>query len=320
MRMCYGGIMNFLSERHSTGSDSDGAAGCPFHQKTQPEVEVTFEDWLNTDLRCSAGKREFQLGRYSVVHIRNGYQFASALEDFKTEVERREKTGFLAIVESRAPLCSAEAELRLLGQIIVDAGYADSAGALVSGETVAVPIELPCPVTGVWTSYEFFPVAFCRHAARVLDPLYDPALSAPFLAINTTSDAYAFGMLVRDLSLRHFHCEPHEIGNRHDFERLLARCAGAWQNMSVNTIQSYEKVSERPERAVRLSKDEKSWLAPHQDPVFAELVKETHSHEMPAVYARRLCDKWTAALFDGEAYRPGRDGQSGGIPAFASGI
>jgi hypothetical protein len=312
--------MNFLSERYSTASDSDGSAKCPFHQTISPVSEASFEDWLNTDLRCSAGKREFQLGRYLVARVRNGYQFERAFEDFKQLVENREKTGFLALVETKSGFCDAEAELRFLGQIVVDAGYADSAGALVAGETVAVPIELPCPVTGHWTTYEFFPVAFCRHAARVLDPLYDPALSAPFLAINTTSDAYAFGMLVRDLSLRHFHCEPHDIRSRHDFERLLERCAVAWQNMSVNTIQSYGKVSERPERAVRLSADETKWEAPHQDPVFAELEKRTHSHEMPVLYARRLCQKWTATLFEGEAYRPSRDGQSGGIPAFATGI
>ena len=312
--------MNFLSERYSTASDSDGSAKCPFHESISPFSEASFEDWLNTDLRCSAGKREFQLGRYLVAHVRNGYQFARAFEDFKQDVESRAKTGFLAIVETKTGFCDAEAELRFLGQIVVDAGYADSAGALVAGETVAVPIEVICPVTGLWTSYEFFPVAFCRHAARVLDPLYDPALSAPFLAINTTSDAYAFGMLVRDLSLRHFHCEPHEISGRHDFERLLERCASAWQNMSVNTIQSYGKISERPERAVHLSEDETYWMAPHQDPVFAELEKQPHSHEMPVLYARRLCRKWTATLYDGEAYRPSRDGQSGGIPAFATGI
>ncbi|MCX5493117.1 hypothetical protein OSH11_00205 [Kaistia dalseonensis] len=272
-----------------------------------------FAVWRDNDVRCSAGKREFQLGRYMVEHVRNGYQFSDALERFRHEAEAHRKTGFLAIVPSVAEdFPDSLSELRRLGEIMVDAGLADSAGALINGGTVAVPFELPCPVTGMMAIYEFFPVAFCRHAAVVADPLYDPSLSSPFLAINTTSDAFAFGMLVKDLCERHFHCEPYEVQNRHDLERLLQKCAAAWQNMSINTITGYNKIAARPERAVHLAEDRKSWLAPHNDPVFAETVKEMHSHEMPVVYAERLCQKWLSALFDGASYRPGRDGQSGG--------
>ncbi|MBN9058154.1 MAG: hypothetical protein J0H21_02995, partial [Rhizobiales bacterium] len=198
------------------------------------------------------------------------------------------------------------------GEIMVEAGFADSAGALINSQTIAIPFEIKCPVTGQMTIYEFFPVAFCRHAAVVADPLYDPSLSTPFLAINTTSDAFAFGMLVKDLCQRHFHCEPYEVKDRADFERLLHKCANAWQNMSANTIQGYNKIAANPERAVHLSPDRQGWIAPHNDPVFAEMTKEPHSHEMPVIYAQRLCEKWTAALFDGATYTPGRDGQSGG--------
>ncbi|WEK48542.1 MAG: hypothetical protein P0Y66_11935 [Candidatus Kaistia colombiensis] len=271
---------------------------------------------MQTDLRCSAGKREFQLGRYTVAHIRNGYQFSEALKAFRQDVEDYRKTGFLAIVPSSERFDDSVAELRTLGQIMVDAGLADSAGALINSQTVAIPFDVTCPVTGIPTVYEFFPVAFCPHARSVVDPLYDPALSAPFLAINTTSDAFAFGMLVRDLSLRHFHCAPHEVRDRHELERLLQKCATVWQKMSANTIQSYNKISEIPERAVHLSADQQTWTAPHNDPVFAEMVKEPHDHEMPAVYANRLCARWIAALFDGQTLKAARDGQSGGIPAF----
>lgn len=300
----------------SSGTEGGGVASCPFHGSSHDHAAFSFDDWLDTDLRCSAGKREFQLGRYVVAHIRNGYQFSEAFDRFAVEVAGYRKTGFMAILPTDRRHRDSVEELRRLGQIIVDAGYAESAGALIRSQTVAIPVELDCPVTGVPTQYEFFPVAFCCHAGDPDDPLYDPSLSAPFLAINTTSDAFAFGMLVRDLSLRHFHCAPFEIPNRVDFERLLARCVGAWQNMSVNTIQSYQKVAVRPERAVSLSEDQRSWYAPHNDPVFAELVKEQHSHEMPVIYARRLADKWTAALFEGVRYVRSRDGQSGGVPAF----
>lgn len=295
------------------------SAGCPFHNKASPPEG--FDQWLDNDLRCSAGKREFQLGRYTVAQVRNGYQFLEALEAFKLEVETHQKTGYMAIVPSQpGDYTDSVGELRRLGEIMVDAGFADSAGALVNGQTIAIPFEVKCPVTGIMTSYEFFPVAFCRHAATVVDPLYDPSLSTPFLAINTTSDAFAFAMLVKDLCRRHFHCEPYELKERNDFERLLHKCASAWQNMSANTITGYNKISANAERAVHLSPDRRSWIGPHNDPVFAEMIKEPHSHEMPIVYAHRLCEKWTAALYDGAPYAPGRDGQSGGLFVPTSGI
>lgn len=308
--------MSVVSHRPPAGSESAGVSGCPFPHGSENSHPVSFDDWLENDLKCSAGKREFQLGRYVVAHVRNGYQFSEAFDRFAAEVALYRKVGFMAIVQTRQRFVDSASELRLLGDIIVDAGYADSAGALIRSETVAIPLEIDCPVTGLPTRYEFFPVAFCCHASDPADPLYDPSLGAPFLAINTTSDAFAFGMLVRDLSIRHFGCPPSEIARREDFERLLLRCAGAWQNMSVNTITAYNKVSVTPERAVSLSEDQHTWYAPHNDPVFAELVKERHSHEMPVVYARRLAEKWTAALYDGVRSFSNRDGQSGGIPAF----
>ncbi len=306
--------MNFPPDDDSAGMASSVAVGCPFHPKVPSNNE--FDDWLQADLRCSAGKREFQLGRYTVAHVRNGYQFSEALNTFRQDVEEYRKTGFLAIVATPLSFSNSEDELRLLAQIMVDAGHADSAGALVNSQTVAIPFDVVCPVTGIPTIYEFFPVAFCPHAAAVADPLYDPALSTPFLAINTTSDAFAFAMLVRDLCQRHFHCAPHEVRERRELERLLHKCAAAWQKMSINTIQGYQKVSATAERSVHLSDDQQYWTAPHNDPVFAELAKEPHDHEMPVVYAHRLCERWLAALFDGQRYQASRDGQSGGIPAF----
>lgn len=300
----------------SAGMASSTAISCPFHKTATAPSPAEFDEWLQSDLRCSAGRREFQLGRYTVAHVSNGYQFSEALNTFRLDVEAYRKTGFLAIVPSSRVFDNSEDELRVLAQVMVDAGFAESAGALIHSQTIAIPIDVLCPVTGIPTFYEFFPVAFCPHAASVVDPLYDPALSTPFLAINTTSDAFAFGMLVRDMSQRHFHCAPHEVGNRHDLERLLHKCAGVWQKMSINTIQAYNKVSEVPERAVHLSSDQQTWTAPHSDPVFAETAKEPHDHEMPVVYANRLCQRWIAALFDGERYQASRDGQSGGVPAF----
>ena len=98
---------------------------------------------------------------------------------------------------------------------------------------------------------------------------------------------------------------------------LLRKCVTVWQNMSINTIASYNSVAARPARAVCLSPDRTRWMAPHNDPVFAELHKSTHAHEMPVRYAARLAAKWSANLFEGKDCVPERDGQSGGIPVFS---
>lgn len=286
----------------------------PFHSLS-PDV---FDEWLEYGLQCSAGRREFKLDRYLVARVRTGSDFAEALEQFEHEVAAYKKVGFLSLLIHDESRCNcAEDELRLLGEVMREAGLTESAAKVIDGEAVAVPIDLVCPVTGKATTYQFFPVAFCRHASDPGDRLYDPSLSAPFTAINTTSDSFAFAMLVRDQSMRAWGCPPHEIANRDDVEQLFRKCVTVWQNMSINTIQSYERIALDPSRGVHVSEDRQRWIAAHNDPVFAELQKCPFFHEMPVIYATRLCEKWSATMFDGEAYVPSRDGQAGGVPVFS---
>ena len=286
---------------------------CPFHGKSSAQLY----DWLQDGLHCSAGKREFKLGRYLVAHFHTGAEYADALEQFRAEVAQHKKTGLLGIfVHDQGHAQTAADELRLLGTAMEQARLTDNASALIAGGTMATPIDVICPVTGVEMTYEFFSVAFCRHAADPSDPLYDPSLSAPFTAINTTSDAFAFAMLVRDQAMRAWGKAPHQVPDREAVEHLFRKCVTVWQNMSINTIQNYNRVALDPARAVHLSEDRRRWVAPHNDPVFAELKKCPHLHEMPISYAGRLTTKWLANLFDGEQCLPTRDGQSGGVPMY----
>jgi hypothetical protein len=290
------------------------AERCPFHGLS-PNI---FDEWLSHGLHCSAGKRDFKLGRYLVTRFRTGSEYAEALDQFRREVAEHRKTGFLAILDHDEALSPrAEDELRLLGAALHDADLTDDPQALIAGDTLAVPIDLICPVTGEETTYEFFSVAFCRHAADPLDPLYDPALSAPFTAVNMTSDAFAFALLVRDRAMRTFGKPPHAIRDLGKADLLFRKCVAVWQNMSIYTIQSYGKLAADPARGVHLSEDRRRWIAPHNDPVFAELKKCPHAHEMPISYATRLTSKWLANLFDGKDSAPSRDGQSGGVPILA---
>jgi hypothetical protein len=295
----------------SIGTAGTNGARCPFHQpKSQP-----FEDWLDGGLQCTAGKREFRLGRYFVTSFATGGEYAEALADFRREVAAYRKTGFLAIFEGAEACRTAEEELHLLGAAMFDAGLTDDYDALIAGQTLAHSIDVLCPVTGRETAYEFFSVAFCRHAGDARDPLYDPSLSAPFTAINTTSDAFAFARFVNDQAMRAWGHAPHEmVEDREAVELLFRRCVVAWQNMSITTIQNYSRVTVVPARGVHLGDDQTRWYAAHNDPVFAELEKCPHFHEMPIAYATRLTDKWSATLFEGRPFVPGRDGQSGGVP------
>jgi hypothetical protein len=286
------------------------AGGCPYHQKAD-----SFNAWLEQGLHCMAGKREFRLGRYHVARFRSGGEYAAALADFRRMVATHQKTGFLAILMSDERCPTVEDELNLLGAAMYDAGLTDDLEALIAGKALAHAIEVPCPVTGQQTLYEFFSVAFCRNAANPADPLYDPSLSAPFTAINTTSDAFAFARLVNDQAMRAWGRPVYEMTHdRHAVEVLFKRCVTAWQNMSITTISNYSRVTEIPARGVHLSEDRMRWFAAHNDPVFAELKKCPYQHEMPITYATRLTAKWSANLFDGKPYEPSRDGQSGGTP------
>jgi hypothetical protein len=301
---------------HRTETRSKAGGGrCPFHS-VQPDV---FGDWLDGGLQCAAGKREFRLGRYYVARFRNGSEYAEAFGKFRSEVAEERKTGFLALlVQDEADCKSVADELAVLGRAVREAGLTDDEASVVRGETVGTDIDVTCPVTGEETAYTFFSVAFCRHANNPADPLYDPSLSAPFTAINTTSDAYAFARFVADHAMRAWGCAPWEMKHDRDAVELLFRkCVVAWQNMSITTISNYSRVAGDPARGVHLSDDRRHWVAAHNDPVFAEMEKCPHIHEMPVAYATRLTAKWSANLFDGEPYVPGRDGQSGGVRMLA---
>jgi hypothetical protein len=303
--------------RPATPSGQVSTGRCPFHHgKTDP-----LADWLETGLQCAAGKREFRLGRYHLAYFRTGAEYAAAMEAFRREVAGHRKTGFLAILAHDVRCQNVEEELKLLGAAMREAHMTADPGALIRGKTLATAMEVACPVTGKPTQYEFFSVAFCRNASNPADPLYDPSLSAPFTAVNTTSDAFAFARLVHDQAMRIWGRAVHEMTHDRDaVELLFRRCVTAWQNMSITTITNYSRVTVDPSRGVHLSEDRQHWYAAHNDPVFAELKKCPHQHEMPVTYAARLTAKWSANLFDGQPYVPSRDGQSGGVPVSEGGL
>jgi len=67
-------------------SESLDGKRCPFGHGRGAVSEADFGLWRDNQVFCSAGRREFQLGRYQVEHVRNGYQFGVALECFRSSV------------------------------------------------------------------------------------------------------------------------------------------------------------------------------------------------------------------------------------------
>ena len=270
-------------------------------------------DWSRRELQCRAGRREFQLGRYTIVEICSGEEFRRALNAFLEQARDHQKTGLLALVAgaaSEAP--TVRQEIEHLANVVHAAGLVPTPAAALAGYEICLPLRTRCPVTDLQATYCFFPVCFCRNASRVEDPLYDVSLSCPWTAINTTSDAFAFAILVRDRAREHFGCEPYEISDPERCRELFERAAVVWQRMSIGTIEAYGRRSAVAQRAVGLSGDQRHWIASHRDPGFAELSKERFSHEMPVLYARALVRKWFAALHGSELFEVEREGQAGG--------
>ena len=286
----------------------DMVATCP------SRVESDAASWLDKELLCVAGRREMHKGRYLIRSIRNGKQLRSTIKEFLTLVEDYKKIGFLAIFDDAPAIAgTVRDELLALGEILSEAGFIEMSERALSGFEMHLPIEVQCPVTGKTTVYPFFAVAFCRNANRPDDELYDVSLSGPWTMINVTSDALAFAMLVRDCVQKKYDCEVYEIKDSELCRQIFERAIAAWQNMSVRTITEFSKLSRVPSRAVGLSKDQRHWSAPHQDPCFAELDKADFIHEMPVLYARNIANKWFGALFCGQQLDVGREGQAGGI-------
>jgi hypothetical protein len=272
--------------------------------------------WAADGLLCYAGKREMKLGRYEIAHPESGAEFRTQLDQFAEAATAHRKTGFLAVFKQpeTAAASTVMDEVAFLAEILAGAGLAESCEAVFRGDEIVTPVAMRCPVTDKPEVYSFFPVAFCRNASNPEDPLYDPSLSAPFTAINTTSDAFAFAMFVADRSRVRFGKAPHGIDDPIEVAALFDWAVAAWQAMSVNTIRSFSRVAVRAERAVSLDGAQHNWFAPHRDPSFAEADKAMHGHDMPVIYARALTDIWFATLFGGEARRVDREGQAGGLP------
>lgn len=270
--------------------------------------------WMSTGLGCIAGRREFAKGRYVIADLAEEGALA-AVARFQDEVRQLRKVALICLLPRTAantdpntPSLAVLRELSAVGASISGRPAAD----LLNGGVLELPLLLDCPVTGAPTTYSFFGVAFCPQAANAADALHDLPLSAPFALINITSDAFAFAMFVRDMSLARHGLAPHQLAVPPDRDGLFADCVARWQAFSLHTLGTFAARTAGTRCPVHVSADGRNWQAVHNDPVFAETVKEPHTHEMPSIYAAELAAQWTAVLDRQAPQFHARSGQSGG--------
>lgn len=279
--------------------------------------------WMSTELACIAGRREFAKGRYAIADLAKE-PVQAVLARFEDDVRQLRKVALICLIPRTAanmdPGTPSLAVLRELSSFGA-AMSARRAEELLDSAVLERPVLLDCPVTGVPTTYSFFGVAFCPQAANADDALHDPPLSAPLPLINVTSDAFAFAMFVRDLSLERHGVAPHDLSGRQERTVLFADCVARWQRFSLHTLTSFAERTRGTRCPVRVSEDGLTWQAAHNDPVFAETRKEMHTHDMPSIYAAELVERWNAVLDRRGPHFHARAGQSGGrpLPALMSG-
>lgn len=287
----------------------------PATRQTDEQALAFMHTWMLSELPCIAGKRETIKKRYmikiatqaTVPNIFNEYSMA--LKEGKTlacllvfndhEYTSRNKS------VSEVFYYLAE-QMQKISKV--------SAHALANGDCLTKKITLRCPVTQVMTEYDDFEcIAFCPQSNNQYDPLYDPLMALPFPAVNMSSDMFAFSSFVAEMVNKRFNMSVVELSqDREKTEQALFHCVEKWQRFAAKTIENYEMISDTSLCPVHLNKERNQWVAGHKDPAFAEQVKESHTHELPVLYGKRIVEEWLAYFYDNKNFSASglaRDGE-----------
>jgi hypothetical protein len=261
--------------------------------------------WFSSGLRCIAGRREFQKGRYLIRVVDDDDDILDLFSEYTRRLAAQESVGCLFVFNEPAFYKSGPASVEDAMAYLSDrmAILSDvPATTLLNGGALNKRLTLPCPVTGAQTEYDDFDaIAFCPQAEDESDPLYDPLMSAPYLCVNITSDIFAFAMFARDTSELHAGRAPYEIEDPAQAKNILSRCAEPWQRMAEKTIKNYAAITNTARCPVHLTEDRRNWVAFHKDPAFAETKKERYIHNMPLIYANAVIDAWASYFDRGES-------------------
>lgn len=259
-------------------------------QKILDEVK----DWFTHCLGCAAGRREFSKNRYMLAIAHTAQEARDSFEAYVRALEAREVVACLIICPTASEeqsTYSVAQEIRRLSALFCSLSEF-SAEELATGHALNKKLYLTCPVTNIKVLFEDFDaVAFCPQSDDPDDELYDPLMSAPIPAVNFNSDVYAFSMFCRDMSLQKFKREVFEL-SAPERGQLYESVLHGWQRIAERTLGNYINMTDVKKCPVYLHDNNQYWFANHQDPAFAESVKELYRHDMPLIYVPKIICEW----------------------------
>lgn len=277
---------------------------CPADWQSDEEVLDEILRWFRKCLRCAAGRREFNRGRY-MVEIATEGTLSSIYEAFVTSLRSYRHTACLFVFnapEFSSDKVDARSTFRFLAEQMARLGRSNPEE-LANGGALSKTITLECPVTGVETEFDDFEcIAFCPQSDDIDDPLYDPLMAAPHPCVNLSSDVFAFSYFVRESSLTKFGRPPYEVADLSTLAPFLYECVERWHRIAKATIENFAAVTDTSRCPVHLTAGGDHWVAAHRDPAFAETSKIPHRHELPIIYASRICDAWIEHFSGTNAY------------------
>ena len=290
---------NFESETSVVGAIKSSETGL-----TDREVERVIINWMKNELKCAAGRREINRGRYMIA-IADNANVRSILDNFKLELALGRKTACLMAFNSSehyAGRSNVETTFRFLAESVASISRLPPE-ILVDGKALSFSLNLICPVTNVMTRFEDFEcIAFCPQSSDLTDPLYDPLMYAPFPAVNIASDVYGFSRFVAESAQTHLGRPAFEVTDYNRLSAFFAHCVERWHRLAVSIIEAFAQNTNVALCPVHLSRDNHHWVAAHKDPAFAEIKKEQHIHELPKIYASRIVEAWLEYLCNNRPY------------------
>ncbi len=289
-------------------------SGCPHERK--PEIDTSWSEpnssknevlsdsailseiqsWMGNKLPCVAGGREYKRGRY-FIRVATKESVLTIFEEYKKALEAKTAVACLFVFNEDKHR-HGKSDVAGAFSFLADQMQSISrlpAHELARGAPLTNSLELVCPVTGLLTHFDDFEcIAFCPQSNDVDDPLYDPLLAMPYPCVNMSSDVFAFSRFVADGVEQVLGHPAYEETDLVKLEKLLTFCVSRWQRVATTTINRYEDLTDTSLCPIHVTADDRYWVAGHKDPAFAEIIKETHSHELPILYGTRIVQNWMA--------------------------
>lgn len=292
---------------NTTDCPHSGAWALPriHHPLNDAEVLAEVNHWMNVQLPCAAGRREFKRKRY-MIEIANRQTVPDIFERYKKALENQEAVACLFVFNNHAYSYDKASVFEAFEYLAYQMEPIGNVAAydLARGAALTNAIELTCPITNTQIMFDDFEcIAFCPQSNNPQDPLYDPLLAMPFTAVNLSSDMYAFSKFVADEVQKISGKKPYEIDDLVFLRGLFLRCIDRWQRVAVSTINRYQSLTDTKICPVHVTNDQKYWIAHHKDPAFAEAVKETHKHELPTEYGLRIVESWMNFFQNGQTHQ-----------------